>query len=483
MPENKKNPTYRDLMNTLKEMQESADMFKSLVYNDLESDGFNIKLIESFVNSVKKEYIEIASEEDLEKIIYELGIKDEEKIKLLCKEKYTVLKIKENPDVEDIDIKVDDEFTEEVYVKNRHQLLTEVILGIIDNIKEVKTTFDEVEDIKKQADEQMEEYIKYVTSEEYETKQKDRIDQLKRKAEDSKNPEEKKRCLNLIKALEDSKSFTFLHYRIDKLGDIELKKIEDSFFSNSGSSYLMKRFRDKIVKLGYDEKIYLSFFNIEEKYLEEKYHVFNNLFLFHIIRYIAHIDTSSKDDRLFAATIITNLGNLVYNRFTSNTIRNKFLDVVRNFLDRFTSRYDIFEEKNVLHPNHPTRIEKSNKRTEEVKQMIYANLENEGYIITDEVRKLDLDDLRTLYDEYLNELEHKKELEKNSTLDDLINKLKLNSEVHYREKLKKKYLQFSEIDEETNKKFNMASIEEIEKLIEDFQSDCKSFENSEDTDY
>lgn len=479
MPENKKNPTYRELLETLKEMNESAEMFKSLVYNDLEGDGFDIKITEDFVSHVPKSYIEVASEEELEQILYELGIKDEKAIRNLCKQKYTVLKLAENPDNENIDI--DAEFDDKIYSERRHALLMEIMLTVIDNINEVKDTFDEVESIKKQADEQMEEYIKYITSDEYDAKQKDRIEQLMKKAEESKNPEEKRRCLAIVKSLKDAKDFKFLQYRIDKLGEPEIRKIEDMFFNNSGSSHLMERFRNKIKKLGYDEKIYLSFLNLEEKFLEEKYHVYNNLFLFHVVRYIVHVDTYSKDQRLFATTIITNLGNLVYNRFTSDTLRTKFLNVIRDFLDRFSGSYERFDKYNVLHPNHPTRIEKQNKRTQEVKDMIYANLEHEGYNITDEVRALDLDDLRILYEGFIDELKEKKEQEEKSSINQLIDKLKLNSEAHYREKLKKKYLQYSEMTEEMNNFFETAPIEELEQKISDLENESKSWIPQDDS--
>ena len=113
--------------------------------------------------------------------------------------------------------------------------------------------------------------------------------------------------------------------------------------------------------------------------------------------------------------------------------------------------------------------------------MIYANLEDSGYEVTDEVRAMDIQELRVLYDEVLNDLEKKKESQ--SPIGQIIEKCHLNTDIYKREELRKRYLKVSDIDDEAEEKFKSLPLEELKEFVD---NTIKEFESKvcegEDTD-
>ena len=191
-----------------------------------------------------------------------------------------------------------------------------------------------------------------------------------------------------------------------------------------------------------------------------------------MMRFIGNSDPYTKRDKLYVSSLITNAANLVYQKFVSEEAKGHYLDVIRNFLDHFEKYHDLFDKENALHPNHPKRIARKEKQDNSLKEMIYANLEDSGYEVTDEVKAMDIQELRVLYDGVLEDLEKKKEAQ--SPIGQIIEKCHLNSDIYKREELRKKYLKVSDIDDETEEKFKSLPLEELKEFVD---NTIKEFES------
>lgn len=484
MEENKS--TYKEMMEYVKQMEESADMYKSLTENTLDSSGFSLEAINKLAESVTKDDINKQPKEDLEKILTEV-IKTNEDVFEICKNFH---RIKDEPKgTLNPDGSITEESTEELaarmekfeknWEESKYTYMRRVLNSALDDIAEIKNSYKEVEELKKEANKALDEYIDYISSDEYREKKMEKIKELREKAEKSEDPKEKKSVLDTCAAIEASLNLSFISKRINS-NQKEIMNLVDTFFSNQRSRYVMEKFESKAKRFGYKPDVYSYLFNIEEKFLEEKYHVFNNLFLFEVLRFVGNADPYNKNDKLFVSSIITNMTNLIYQRFASDTVRDGFLQVMRNFLDNFEPYREKFEKDNILSPTHPTRIAKKEEQNAQVKEMCFANLEEMGYEITDEVKSLDLDALRKLYEEVLDD--YKKKGSKKTDIDELIEKIHLNSETYTRSELKKKYMQVAEFTDEDNEEFNTKPIDYLKAKVAKATEELKKLEteNSEE---
>ena len=484
----KNESNYKEMMDTIKQMEETAEMLKSLTYNQLEDEGYNTKALEKFTTEVGKADISMQPNDALVEIFKSIGIEDEEKIRKICRNFCEVKEAKEaideNGEVipetqEETDARL--EKFDNAWEDSKYSWMKRVLLQLFDDMAEVTKTYDEVDKLKKEADNAISEYVNYLSSEEYQKKKFERIKALKQKAEKSDDPIEKKKVSKLCDELESSLTLSFIADSIERLGDKGYENIKDCFLNASKSNYVMKKYHEKIEKFGYKDEVYGYLFGIEEKFLEEKYWVYNNLFLFFMMRFIGNADPYTKRDKLYVSSLITNAANLVYQKFVSEEAKEHYVDVIRNFLDHFEKYHDLFDKENALHPNHPQRIARKEKQDNSLKEMIYANLEDSGYEVTDEVRAMDIQELRVLYDEVLNDLEKKKESQ--SPIGQIIEKCHLNTDIYKREELRKRYLKVSDIDDEAEEKFKSLPLEELKEFVD---NTIKEFESKvcegEDTD-
>lgn len=468
------NMGYKEMLETIRQMEESADTFKGLVYNSIEEDGYDINAVEKFAKEIKIENLKNQPDEDIEKSFYVLGIKDAEAIKKLCKEfhEYEDAKgsIQEDGSFKsesDEELRIRMEKFEEEYESKKYTFMRRVLTKLLENINQVDATYKEADDLKKEANENISNYINYISSDEYQKKKEEKIEAMRKEAMECTNPYDKKKLLATCDQLEASMNMSFVVSSMEKLGENAYKNIMETFLDDRRSNYVIERYKAKISKFGYKEDVYQYFFGIEEKFLDEKYHVFNNLFLFFLIRFVGYADPYSKKDQLYVKALITNTANLVYQKYSSDTQMNKFISVISDFLDHFEEYRSIFDKKNILHPNHPERLSRKKKQEEDIRKMIYANFAEMDYEVTDEVKNLGMDELRKLYDEVLDET--KKSKEEKSEMGELIKKMHLNDEIHEREILKKAYLKYSELTDEMNEKFNTLSINNLKKIVSDLE--------------
>lgn len=88
---------------------------------------------------------------------------------------------------------------------------------------------------------------------------------------------------------------------------IDYDKLIDTFMRRMSNDYCFKKCSVTMDKMGLSMAALNSFANLEEQYLDEKYHPFNNFFLFHVIRLMSYLDPENKMNVLKAKTLIHGL--------------------------------------------------------------------------------------------------------------------------------------------------------------------------------
>ena len=120
---------------------------------------------------------------------------------------------------------------------------------------------------------------------------------------------------------------------LKKLGKKEIDSIKVAYFDKSKGSYIIDKYKAKIKHFGFEEKLFHYFFNIEENFLEEEYHVYNNLFLFIYMRMVAYSDPYDKTEKMYIQSLTSNLANLIYHRFDSTENEKNFLEIIKRVLN------------------------------------------------------------------------------------------------------------------------------------------------------
>lgn len=382
---NKKESDYKVMLDMIESLKENTEVYTNLVSDQLESKGLSYRILrEKLTEYTEDELKEI--DIDVLKDIMVAAMKDEaafnrDYVGLTGTPKY------------------------DEYVR-------EAAIDALENINRVIESEKEVEDLKADADNVVKEYASYLTSDKYYEENMKRIAKLKEDLEKEQDPTMKKKIQGMIEALENRYTLQFMFKRLNEMGDKEVERLVTIFFDDNRSRYVMTRYKNKAKALGYNPDIYKYFLNMEEKYLEEKYHVFDNLFLFVVINFIAYIDTYNTRDKMYGQAIINSMANTVYEKFPNEKTKKDFLNIMRQVLDFFENYREEFNEKNYLHPKHPRRIEKDKKREKELREMIYANLGMIDIEINEEIENMSVEELKSFYQDKLDEIENKKEEEK-----------------------------------------------------------------------
>ena len=359
MEEKSKNTDYRVMLDMISDLEEQTEYYSDMIRDQLISEEYDEKLI-TFIS------LKYPDKKD------EL-MNDDELLKKISDKFYTG----------------NDEYNESVFK------------SIVRSIYELIAIKEESNTLRTDADKVINDYVNYLTSPEYQEKKKQRIIDLKNKAEAETNEVEKEKVMKLVRAMESTMTLSFLFTRLEKLGKDEKDNIINAFFNDKRSSYIINRYKVNAKKVGFNPEVYKYFFNLEEKFLEEDYHVYNNLFLFFNMRYIAYIDVYNKEERMYAQSLFNNMANLIYHKFPSDDDENNFKNVIYNFLDYFKDDYKYFEDNNFTHPKHPRRIEKDKEHNKEIHDMLVFNINK----LSDDlnIEKIDIDDksndeLREIYE-------------------------------------------------------------------------------------
>ena len=271
--------------------------------------------------------------------------------------------------------------------------------------------------LKEQSQNILNEYFEFLSSPEVVDARKNRLAKMKELAESETDELKKKSILRMIDTMEraDNMEFIFDRFYRDAVGEAD--RMMELFFSERQGKYIIDKFKYKITRFGFDGNLYKYFFNLEENFLNEKYHAFNNLFLFYYMRLVAHANPSDKTDKLFVQSITSAMANMIYHKFSSTTEEQNFIHVIEKFENNFfMDKYDYFMENNTTRPGHPVREAASAKYEADQKARLIAKMDELG--ITDYDENMNAKDLYKFFNTKMDEMleAQKKEKEAKSTV-------------------------------------------------------------------
>lgn len=274
--------------------------------------------------------------------------------------------------------------------------MKEIVKTIYSGIKDLEKLTNEKNQLIKDANKITDDYFAYISSDEYLEKRKARLKKMREEIEAQEDSSNKRRSLRELNAMENADSLEFLYDHIREVGDKEIKNITDIFFHSARSKAVMEKFKSRMKRYGYKETAFQQFFNIEEKFLPEKYHVFNNLFLFNAMRFVSFSNPEDKADGVECSALLLKMHNLM-NHTLGEKKKEEFIAFIEKYLDQFESQRDLYAEKNSTAPGHPERIAADKRYEEKYRLTLITHLQNRGVDVdtnleTAELRKM-LDDL------------------------------------------------------------------------------------------
>lgn len=451
---------YSLLMDMIKDAKEQYNMFKDLMDNGFKNDSISLVRAQYLFNACDEKDIESMDPdvaiEMFEKIQEKPDFKSEDEKSVaewehdLCKDIFAsvlennggedykdwVKEVREKYDNTNSDSEksITEEWFEEHYDELKVDLIKMNLVKICKDIKSLDASKKEIDDLVKQADDLTEEYQKFMCSPEYEQKKQEQIDKLRKEldeyVENSKNTDgerfEIRRMGKKLDELEKIRDLSFLNERLKTYGDKEASMIVRTYFDPKKSSYAVEKFKKNLSMVGFNPNIYRYFFNIEENYLDEKYSVYNNLFLYVVIRYIGWRNAAVDTDKAYIRAIVSAMSKLIYEKFNEKQ-KEDFLNLIKETLSYFKDYHDKFEKENILHKNHPRRIEREQKEQEAMRKLIFDTLKKNGR--TDEeieaMKDYSMERLKEAYDEVMVELASKEEEKKYGDLKRMIEKVKV----------------------------------------------------------
>jgi hypothetical protein len=234
--------SYKELSEYVSQMEDSANLLKNMVYNSLEDDGYNISKIEEFHKNISLDELKMQSvDEHIKKIFDAVGDFTDEKIKNICRiyhevdeapssgnsnDKSNSNTVEESPEELQNRMKIFDDN----YETTKYDFMKKVIIHVYEQMDEIDSTYKECDELKAKSSEAIDDYVNYLTSDEYLAKKKERLDALKKSADECTDPAEKKKSLEMINIIESSMDLSFINKKMDKLGEKEYKAIEINYF-------------------------------------------------------------------------------------------------------------------------------------------------------------------------------------------------------------------------------------------------------------
>lgn len=389
-PKNNSNPSFRDLRDTLDMAKDQLATKEELVGTYLSSTlGVDIKDIEK----LHEDYTAI----DIQ------AIEDDETINQLYE------RIRKGPETDDglNNLETDRE-------ESRISLKKQLITTALKELEDMNTDREKLADLEEEYNNAVSGYADYISSEQYDRDIEARIEEMRNTVvtiqetiattslADEKYVFKKKLAAYNRDILISTQRYTleYLYERVDDpdSGEAEKSRIVESFFNKRRSAYVMKRYRAKCGQFGMPAESMYMMMNLEEKFLEPEFHVYNNFYLFFVISKIAYVDANAIKE---VKQPMQNINNLIYNRFPTEAGKEAFLDSVRGFLQRFAEYRVEFSEKNITHPQHPVRIEKDEDRRLQKKGRLIEAIKREDPNLdkSKNLIKLEIDELEYLLSE------------------------------------------------------------------------------------
>lgn len=254
------------------------------------------------------------------------------------------------------------------------------------NLMEIE---NEYKKLQSESNDILNDYAEFLSSEKVINARKARIEKMKELAKNEPDETKRREIERKIHCIEMTQSLDFIFTRLDTFGDKEKKNVIDAFFDDKKGSYVINRYKEKIVKFGFDVNLYKYFFNLEENFLSEEYHPFNNLFLFYYMRFVAYSDPYKEEDKLYVQSLTSAIANLIYHKFPKNkketeenstdesnvnAAEQRFIKILEKFASFFEDQREYFFENNTMRPGHPIREEMTAKREMERKAAIIKKM-------------------------------------------------------------------------------------------------------------
>lgn len=230
-----------------------------------------------------------------------------------------------------------------------------VLKDICKNVKELDKAADSMGDIINDKNALMKEYVESILTKSPERNSK-RIEILKGNLEKAETEDEKKKIQNIINIFENLNNLGYIFKDINLYSEKELDIITSNFLDPKKAEYMVNKFITKCKQMKINSQFYQLFLNMEELFLEEEYHAFNNLFLFFVMRYIAYANPYDAVSKSYALTMIMSIQKLMTNKYKTTEDKDNFLLVVKKFLDYFKPYTDRYKKQNATYKEHPVRL-------------------------------------------------------------------------------------------------------------------------------
>lgn len=358
---------YKVMIDMIKEMDEQYKMLKEFTESNVKQYNLHPDIIEAIIPYTHEDINEMPVQDGIDflsKFVYsdETG----EKITIndiidRNREKTTTM-----IDGKEVDV-YDDDFS----------IVFKILHDIKDSSMNLYSAKLEADKLKNESKDVLNEYLNYISSNKVQENRKKRLEIMKKSlANYNEDDVKKKKMEKMIESMEASMTLSFIFTRLETLKEKEILSIKKSFFDEKRGSYIIQKFKEKIIKFGFSHNLYKYFFNIEENFLDEKYHVFNNLFLFIYMRFVAYSDPYDKRDSLFVKALTGTMANLIYHKFASTENEINFINTIKKTLDYFEEYRDYFDKNNTTHPNHEIRKKADEKHETDRKNMLIDKMKS-----------------------------------------------------------------------------------------------------------
>ena len=283
--------------------------------------------------------------------------------------------------------------------------------GLSNSAYEMKKSFKEVQEL---YNESVDEDWKRRNSKEYRDATLKRISEWKAEIEKMDPVKDARVIRDMRQKIEFMESTITLDFITERIKHVEREKttIMRQFFSEREGSYSLDRCKSKSPKFGFDKDWYKFFFNLEENFLPEEYHAFNNLFLFNVMRFIGYQDPYNQKDRGMVQAIISSLTGLVYHKFADAEMENVIISLIKDYDSYFEDQREKFMNDNTTRPNHPVRLEQSKKADADRRNDLFAGMVKFGFDIPENATEMSTHDLQEYFNNKMEEMVSKNTVEK-----------------------------------------------------------------------
>lgn len=283
--------------------------------------------------------------------------------------------------------------------------------GLSNSAYEMKKSFKEVQEL---YNESVDEDWKRRNSKEYRDATLKRISEWKAEIEKMDPVKDARVIRDMRQKIEFMESTITLDFITERIKHVEREKttIMRQFFSEREGSYSLDRCKSKSPKFGFDKDWYKFFFNLEENFLPEEYHAFNNLFLFNVMRFIGYQDPYNQKDRGMVQAIVSSLTGLVYHKFADTEMENVIISLIKDYDSYFEDQREKFMNDNTTRPNHPVRLEQSKKADADRRNDLFAGMVKFGFDIPENATEMSTHDLQEYFNNKMEEMVSKNTVEK-----------------------------------------------------------------------